>query len=711
MFKGDLSGYNWTLVNDKLRFSTNLLKVLYLTNGTKRIVSAVNGMPHFSDDDGITWIKSTGVVPTADGWELYDSEVTSDGKIFFLGRKDYNSSIRVYCSFDFGKSFKNLKLFTTSDVRNVSLGFNAKNDNVYVIEQINTDKSNLYKFNAVTKILDVKTSNQSIGFGQDGRANLQVASTGDTTNLFVVNNEQQLFISKDEGKSWKLRSTLPTRPWEVSIYVSPSDPRNILYGEVNAYRSNNGGGNWLKVSEWWEYYGDINNKMHADMMTFKEFKDPSGKPFILTGNHGGIYFSEDYGKTHSNLGLSGLNVSQYYDVKSMPGNPSRVFAGSQDQGQQRGLIEGEETAELFQNVSGDYGHITFTKNGKSLWSVYPGGLIGFYSAPLSQTNPIAGYEIVSSNETVWIPPIISGPDPSKDIILAAGGSTTKTSNGSYIIQLEYKNNDIEATQLPFNFATSGGQISALAINPIDKNKWYVATTNGVFYTSIDGGQQFNKTQSLLSESHYLYGSCILPSAITPDLVYLSGNGYSNKPVYKSVDGGKNFVEMSEGLPKTTVFKIVANEDESLLYAATEAGPYVYIATKGQWYDLSGSITPNQTYWSVEYIPQTKTARFGTYGRGIWDFDFKEISTGTTAPVAETDIVTVFPNPAADFIVIKGLDGYTANNVTIYDIQHKICLRSTLILGKTLDISQLLPGQYIVEVSINQKMITKKLVVL
>ena len=128
MFKGDLSAYNWTLVNDKLRFSTNLLKILYLSNGTKRILSAVNGMPHFSDDEGITWIKSTGVVPTADGWELYDSEVTSDGKIFFIGRKEYNSSIRIYCSFDFGKSFKNLKLFNTSDSRNISLGFNAKND-------------------------------------------------------------------------------------------------------------------------------------------------------------------------------------------------------------------------------------------------------------------------------------------------------------------------------------------------------------------------------------------------------------------------------------------------------------------------------------------------------------------------------------------------------------------------------------------------------
>ena len=31
----------------------------------------------------------------------------------------------------------------------------------------------------------------------------------------------------------------------------------------------------------------------------------------------------------------------------------------------------------------------------------------------------------------------------------------------------------------------------------------------------------------------------------------------------------------------------------------------------------------QTYWSVEYIPELRTARFGTYGRGIWDFILDE----------------------------------------------------------------------------------------
>lgn len=697
MFKGDFSGFGWSLVNDKLRFSTNLLKVFHLNSSVKRIVSAVNGIPHYSEDEGVSWKKSTGVIATSDGWEITHSQITNDGKIFFLGKNSYNGSIRVYVSFDYGTSFKTLKLFNTSDGRNIALSWNALNDEVFVIEQISDSRSNFYKYNASTKILDSKNPNIPIGFGENGRANLQSVTIKDTTNHFVYTEDKKLYVSKDEGKSWKFLSAMPSTPWEIGLYVCPSDPGKMIFGEVNAYRSINGGGNWSKINDWSDYYGDIETKLHADIMTVKEFRDKTGKPFLLNGNHGGLYFSDDYGRTHINIGLYNLNVSQYYDVRSYPSDHQRVFAGSQDQGQQRGVIDGEGTAELFQNISGDYGHIEFTGKGKSLWSVYPGGSIGFYSAPLSQRYPIAGYEIESKNETVWIPPIIPGPDPEKDIVLAAGGSVTATSNGSYIIQLEYKNNDIVPTQLPFNFAVSGGQISAMAIHPGNKSQWFVATTNGKFYKSTDGGQNFTKTAEFLSQSHYLYGSCILPSTKNPDVIYLSGNGYVNKPVYRSVDGGLTFSEFSNGLPKTMVFNIVANEDESLIFAATENGPYLYIAATGNWFELSGNLTPNQTFWSVEYIPEIKTARFGTYGRGIWDFEVKEIISASNDFTQSDRSFTMFPNPASDFITINTNDNYGISLVSIYDVTGKIVLKSSAILNTPVNISSLTKGVYFVEV--------------
>ena len=39
--------------------------------------------------------------------------------------------------------------------------------------------------------------------------------------------------------------------------------------------------------------------------------------------------------------------------------------------------------------------------------------------------------------------------------------------------------------------------------------------------------------------------------------------------------------------------------------------------------MSGLSAPDQTYWSVDFVPEINTARFGTYGRGIWDFVLDE----------------------------------------------------------------------------------------
>lgn len=710
MFKGDFSGQNWEVVNDKLRFSTNLLKVFHLEGGTHRIITAINGTPHYSDDRGKTWVKATGLTPTSDGWAVYNSQITSKGVICFLGRKDYWGSIRMYASFDFGKTYKTVKLFNTSDTRNVAMTWNANTDEIFIIEQLSAGQSKLYRLNTTTKLLDTRNASMPIGFGENGAANLQAATLRDTSRFYLYTEDKTFYTSLDEGKSWKKLSKLSPAPWEVGVYVCPSDPTRMIYGEVDAFTSENGGLSWRRVNEWWEYYGNIYQKLHADIMSVKEFTHADGTKFLLNANHGGLYYSEDYGASNTNIGLYNLNVSQYYDVRTYPSNPDYIFAGSQDQGQQRGAVTGEETAELFQNISGDYGHIEFTGNGEGLWSVYPGGWVGFYSEPLIQNYPIAGYEIKSSNETVWIPPLMPGPDPSKHEVYVAGGSTTPTSGGSHLIKLSYENNEVVARELPFNFAPSGGQISAMAIDPLNKNNWFVATTNGKFYRSADGGQQFGKTAEMLSESHYLYGSCILPSTIQQGLIFLSGNGYSNAPVYKSEDGGITFVPYSKGLPKTTVFNVVANEDETLLFAAAESGPYVCFTHTGQWYPLSGMTTPNQTFWSVEYVEATKTVRFATYGRGVWDLQIKDVLSNTKNLFTSADEVVLYPNPARDVFSIKTDKPYAVYLATITDMQGRVLSKHTVFNGNQVPAYDLRPGTYMVHLQDGTKEMLKKLVI-
>ena len=80
-----------------------------------------------------------------------------------------------------------------------------------------------------------------------------------------------------------------------------------------------------------------------------------------------------------------------------------------------------------------------------------------------------------------------------------------------------------------------------------------------------------------------------------------------------------FESMSEGIPNTMVFALAGTPDDHLVFAATEVGPYIWQSATQEWEDMSGLGAPDQTYWSVEFVDALNTVRFGTYGRGIWDF--------------------------------------------------------------------------------------------
>src|SRR5690606_17420177 len=215
----------------------------------------------------------------------------------------------------------------------------------------------ILKFNPATEDLELLTDNSPIGFGAEGDANIQAVTVDGETHLYVYDGDRKFHVSKDFGATWEYLSTLPTKPWAVHLYISPSQPKNMIYGEVDAFRSRDGGKTWQKINAWWEYYNNVASKLHADIMSLKEFVDQDDSPFILIGNHGGISITYDAGVANDNIGMFDLNVSQYYDVKSYPLDYNFVFAGAQDQGFQKGFIPGTNTENFVQVVSGDYGHI------------------------------------------------------------------------------------------------------------------------------------------------------------------------------------------------------------------------------------------------------------------------------------------------------------------------------------------------------------------
>ncbi len=669
LFKGTLAGNDWEVINQDVRFENNFLNLIDM-GSEQRLVANIADRPHYSDDGGYTWTLSSGVQYENTGNQTKDPIVLKnvDNHIYILSKRSNTEPFKLYKSIDNGTSYQEIHNLGSSTANRFTMVNPHNTDEIYLLERINNSSTKLYQVDQANNTLNLLNENNDFGF-QLARTNLKAVQVDTITRFISYTRPSDMLISiyqsEDFGANWTHTGDAPTYPWNVGLYVSPSNPDFLMYGDIECYASPDGGATWNKTNNWWDYYSDVEGSLHADMMYFNEFETAQGEPFLLISNHGGLSVTYDLFDTKENLGMTNLNVSQYYDVVTDPIDPVFIYAGSQDQGFQRALVfDNESIAEFDQVISGDYGHIVFSEGGERMWTVYPFGWVTLYNFP--QDGQIsASWSLKLGHQDIWIPPLMPSPDESENAIYLAGGNLYED-EGSYLIKLEYNdtNDAIDTSQIDYDFTSfsGGGEISMMRTSTFNSDHWYVSTSNGRFFYSYDGGSTWDQSLQFIPSGHYLYGSAIYPSNIDSSTVYFAGSGYSNPAVYKSTDGGQNFTAMNNGMPQTLVFELAANEDETMFFAATEAGPYVYIVAEEQWYDMSGMAAPNQTYWSVEYINDLDIVRFGTYGRGIWDFQVKEI-VNTSEPLTKDDQLTLFPNPTSDQLNIS-LEKSQSNSVSL-----------------------------------------------
>ena len=134
-----------------------------------------------------------------------------------------------------------------------------------------------------------------------------------------------------------------------------------------------------------------------------------------------------------------------------------------------------------------------------------------------------------------------------------------------------------------------GQIGAVKIHPDDHNIVYVAAIGQPFkpnserglFKTIDGGKTWSKVL-FISDKIGIVDFEFSPE--NPDIIYAASWEVNRKPwtivsgskdggIYKSIDAGKNWIKLSEGLPKGNIGKIdlaVTPADPHRLYALIEA---------------------------------------------------------------------------------------------------------------------------------------------
>ena len=432
-----------------------------------------------------------------------------------------------------------------------------------------------------------------------------------------VQNQWRLYRSDDAGWSWAHVHT-PSDYWGA-LCASTINPNVVMYGAVECWRSGNGGASFAKVNGWGEYYSNPAGKLHADIQGLHAFPDPADpatKEIWYVSTDGGVYESKSQGLAPNNLSLLGLGVSQYYSTLTSKNDEALILAGSQDQGYQRGTLVPSSgagpTTPFQQLISGDYGHLTSSDGGHGLvYSTYP----GFILVQEGEQNPNLLYpwlDFPAGSNHSWLPPVVADP-LNASVFYFCGDRLTRYTrvSGATWSQALHSSQDFTANGASY--------LSALAFSPADPQRVYAATNNGRLYSSVDHGVTWSPSVSTAPSQHYFYGTAIAAHPADALEAAVGGSGYSTAGVVRTEDGGATWVPEVDGLPATLVYDLVYAPDGSGdLYAATQAGAWRWRRASDQWENIMGADAPLTLYWSVEAVGGD-LIRYGTYGRGIWDY--------------------------------------------------------------------------------------------
>jgi len=652
VWKADLAGNGWRPLQDNLYGGSHGLAV---AAGPPETVTSITdgGLIHYTDDGGETWIAPPLVNVT--GTKRVRSDAANPNRIWIVLTKNAIQR-KLYRSDDGGRTYVLVRSMANqgSDIwldRQVGgrlyllqgTGFYRTDDAGATFELVGT--------------IPVATASDVVLAGSEAGAPTFYAAVRDGT--------WKLYRSLDGGATWAYRHAIDDF-WET-LAASIGDPDVVMFGGVELWRSTDGGASFDRVNGWAEYYGDPLHKLHADLPGLDVVRTPQGQEIHYIATDGGLYRSDDRVATVTNVSLQDLGVSQYYTTHTSVNDPTLILAGAQDQGYQRSTGPPVGTLRDFEQlISGDYGHLTSSDGThQKIYSDYPGFILVQQGELVPQLTDYLDFPAEANHS--WLPFILAKPGDPDVVYLCA--------DRIWRFKDVVPGWNISATTQDFTVA-GGSYLTALLISPVDPDRKIAITNTGVvWWTDQPSFNDFVLSPDAGPSSHYFYGTALEPSPVDALLAYAGGSGYSGPGVWRTTDGGFSWSAVSDGLPATMVFDLAFEGTGSgAVYAATEAGPYRLDPATDTWTSLDEPGVPLTTYWSVEAVPGAGLVRFGTYGRGIWDYAYGA-ATGAVAslgPAPDGPRLDSRPNPFTSVTTLRFATARPGRaTLRVYDVSGRL----------------------------------------
>ena len=345
----------------------------------------------------------------------------------------------------------------------------------------------------------------------------------------------------------------------------------------------------------------VANEMHDDIRELLVLSDGT----VYTGNDGGVGVSHDNGETWQNLSGKGLTVTQFFDIAVDQG---RVVGGCQDLSSM--IYDGEK----WKNTSLIYGD-----GGNNL--IRDEEVIVMQSGTLRK-----GSFANNKWDMISVP---FHPNRFNYPLIFSPFDTTKLWATDHHIW-EYSFVDKHWRKLTDSIKPVLTKIVALDAHP-----------NGVVYFAKDQptwnpekvglkdrmfrGRRIHESfewTDITSSLNILAWRGITDIVIRPDNpkeVFVSLYGYDNSErrfkVFKTIDGGESWVNISNGLPDVNTFCILVWKD--LLFLGTDGGVYVKTNQDEDSWKLIRKNMPRVHITDLGIDSTTNVLYASTFGAGIW----------------------------------------------------------------------------------------------
>jgi len=518
-----------------------------------------------------------------------------------------------------------------------------------------------------------------------------------TTNE-ITNEFNGLYKSIDNGDNWTLVTLGDLIGIDSSfgwyfgnIRINPLDPNEVYVLGQSIAKTTNSGVDWQPVSG-----------MHVDHHAMEYSKN--NNDFMLAGNDGGAYISENGGASWSHF--ENLPITQFYNIEVDQTQPERLYGGTQDNNTIRTLTAGTNDWSSIWGGDGFHVNVDSEDNNYIYVESQWGNLGRSTNGGTSFSGATSGLDYDRTN---WNTPVIISPFNTETVYYGAN----KLYSSSHAAFWTAISPDLTNGQHPSG-SLAYGTITAIAASYNNLDVIYTGSDDGNLNVTFDAGITWGNISDELPD-RYITSLAISPT--DDQILYATFSGYGvldyTPHIYKTIDGGQNWVDISSNLPSIPVNDVILHSTEDYIFVATDLNIW-YSENDGGTWNILGNDLPLTIIRDLKLHEPTNMLYAGTFGRSMHSYDLSGLILSTEDGIIASEDVRIYPNPVqTEFTINHNIS--SEGIVRLYDISGKEI--KTLYQGNLGDSSKMTfsregisAGIYFVSIKTEKQSLSKRLII-